>query len=60
LLRLGDICATVFSIVDPLSGPCRFGGERVHNLDERKTMHVREDKYKRKNRTFVATEMLKK
>src|SRR5258708_3759527 len=32
LLRLGDVRATVFSIVDPLSGPCGFCGECVHNL----------------------------
>ena len=33
LLRLGDVRATVFSIIDPLSGPCGFCGECVYNLE---------------------------
>ena len=34
LLRLGYVRATVFAIVDPLSGPRGFCGERVHHLEE--------------------------
>jgi hypothetical protein len=61
LLRLGDVRATVFSIVDPLSGPCGLCWECVYNLEEKKRlMQVTERQYKRRNSTFVATEMLKK
>ena len=41
LLRLGYVRATVFSIVDPLSGPRGFRGECVHNLEvKKKSMQV--------------------
>lgn len=36
LLRLGDVRTTVFSIVDPLSGPRGFCGKCVDNLEEKK------------------------
>ena len=40
LLRLGDVRATVFAIVDPLSGPRGFRGERVHNLKNKPLIHM--------------------
>jgi hypothetical protein len=38
LLRFGDVRATIFSIVDPLSSPCGFCWECVYNLEEEKTL----------------------
>ena len=38
LLGLGDVRATVFTIVDPLSGPRRFCGKCVHNLEKKQAL----------------------
>lgn len=36
LLRLGNVCATIFSKVDPFACPCGFSGKCVNNLGRKR------------------------